>query len=113
TDVRVESAFDQVVTHRRGDCQQQTRCSRQGCCQTTCGDQADNPARQVGDFRVGQYQDIVVNNHLVAFPATLGSGSGEVHALVVIQLDTAVVVLDRKSTCLNSSHVKISYAVFC
>src|SRR5690606_39701100 len=26
---------------------------------------------------------------------------------------TALALLDRKSTCLNSSHVKISYAVFC
>src|SRR5690606_40316256 len=29
------------------------------------------------------------------------------------QSSTAVAVLDRKSTRLNSSHVKISYAVFC
>src|SRR5690606_41534358 len=27
--------------------------------------------------------------------------------------DLIVAALDRKSTCLNSSHVKISYAVFC
>src|SRR5690606_40622202 len=36
----------------------------------------------------------------------LGLGSGE-------QLRPAVMLKDRKSTRLNSSHVKISYAVFC
>src|SRR5690606_42001582 len=32
---------------------------------------------------------------------------------VVVQLRRVIISLDRKSTRLNSSHVKISYAVFC
>src|SRR5690606_41644700 len=35
------------------------------------------------------------------------------HAVADIGLKVATVALDRKSTRLNSSHVKISYAVFC
>src|SRR5699024_10867086 len=31
----------------------------------------------------------------------------------VLQLKNAAIVIDRKSTRLNSSHVSISYAVFC
>src|SRR5690606_39311387 len=37
----------------------------------------------------------------------------EVLALEAIQPPSDVGILDRKSTRLNSSHVKISYAVFC
>src|SRR5690606_41973527 len=37
---------------------------------------------------------------------------GELRA-VAANIDTLLVVIDRKSTRLNSSHVKISYAVFC
>src|SRR3712207_8199152 len=35
------------------------------------------------------------------------------HALAALLLDHALVVRDRKSTRLNSSHANISYAVFC
>src|SRR5690606_14171219 len=36
-----------------------------------------------------------------------------VHAVLERRLDVAVLYVDQKSTRLNSSHVKISYAVFC
>src|SRR5690606_39670938 len=39
-----------------------------------------------------------------------GRGRGRVHPVEVVG---GVGALDRKSTRLNSSHVKISYAVFC
>src|SRR5690606_40517447 len=38
---------------------------------------------------------------------------GEIEAVITGYLPTAEHVQDRKSTRLNSSHVKISYAVFC
>src|SRR5690606_39752083 len=43
--------------------------------------------------------------------ARLAGGLGAQELAVAVQLRP--VVLDRKSTRLNSSHVKISYAVFC
>src|SRR5690606_35646804 len=42
----------------------------------------------------------------------LMAGNGLVHTLASV-LSPAAGALDRKSTRLNSSHVKISYAVFC
>src|SRR5690242_21251690 len=40
--------------------------------------------------------------------------SGQLHCVVTLVLQTSPVkVLDRKSTRLNSSHMSISYAVFC
>src|SRR5690625_1663697 len=41
------------------------------------------------------------------------SGTKEVAGAVISSMLTTIVVLDRKSTRLNSSHVAISYAVFC
>src|SRR5947199_3145333 len=38
---------------------------------------------------------------------------GETHAVRLQQLPVRVIELDRKSTRLNSSHLGISYAVFC
>src|SRR5256885_12124606 len=38
---------------------------------------------------------------------------GEAETLLAKQYDRPVMVLDRKSTRLNSSHLVISYAVFC
>src|SRR3712207_7075736 len=48
-------------------------------------------------------------------PVRLGltAGQGLVHALAYRDDQHVAVVLDRKSTRLNSSHANISYAVFC
>src|SRR5438874_3646868 len=43
-------------------------------------------------------------------PAPIGSDSGQDYGAVVGRVTS---VVDRKSTRLNSSHVEISYAVFC
>src|SRR5690606_39521547 len=37
----------------------------------------------------------------------------QVYDLDINRIEKISVLKDRKSTCLNSSHVKISYAVFC
>src|SRR5690606_41135870 len=42
-----------------------------------------------------------------------GAGIDEDAAVVRLFADLGMTMLDRKSTRLNSSHVKISYAVFC
>src|SRR5690606_39592351 len=47
--------------------------------------------------------------HVVGDPATGQASWGYAHAAAGL----AVAVFNRKSTRLNSSHVKISYAVFC
>src|SRR5690606_41490000 len=50
----------------------------------------------------------------LAAPGTVGIGGPEVLPLAVQPVGlVGTEVLDRKSTRLNSSHVKISYAVFC
>src|SRR5690606_42111505 len=49
--------------------------------------------------------------HLVPDPAPLRRGHRLEVELAVLDLDERAVDLDRKSTRLNSSHVKISYAV--
>src|SRR5690606_41420589 len=45
-------------------------------------------------------------------PSTLPTGSHRLTSRPVPTLGKAIVGIDRKSTRLNSSHVKISYAVF-
>src|SRR5690606_26928917 len=40
-------------------------------------------------------------------------GASLINQVFVEEFKTKTIVLDRKSTRLNSSHVKISYAVFC
>src|SRR5690606_41881752 len=51
--------------------------------------------------------DILVNNVGVGGPV------GNAVDLDLMEWDKALRIKDRKSTRLNSSHVKISYAVFC
>src|SRR5690606_19746255 len=45
--------------------------------------------------------------------AALVRADGAVHLDAVATVDAHLALVDRKSTRLNSSHVKISYAVFC
>src|SRR5690606_41754172 len=47
---------------------------------------------------------------LAHFRSVLQRGAAARHHFLGVELDQAI---DRKSTRLNSSHVKISYAVFC
>src|SRR5690606_40190368 len=54
----------------------------------------------VGDLRIG----ITVGYQLQQFPLAVAEPHGQIRLLFQ---------QDRKSTRLNSSHVKISYAVFC
>src|SRR5437868_11905604 len=81
-------------------------------------DLAPNP-RQVG--LIGDSQGVNGDDKQVGFVATdaaPGNGNAHVYRVSGNQNGTpiggyTVVVLDRKSTRLNSSHVSISYAVFC
>src|SRR5690606_40215413 len=69
----------------------------------------NNPVEQITDTEVMKGADGLDN-----FEAHRVKLKGIVHALVVIGLVRCQNNgLDRKSTRLNSSHVKISYAVFC
>src|SRR5256885_9695208 len=59
-----------------------------------------------------------VNLAFVAFSQALGKLDGQVFVLFVIVVAAAEAavglgIIDRKSTRLNSSHLVISYAVFC
>src|SRR5690606_39490722 len=63
----------------------------------------------------GQYFIIRNGRDVVSgarFPSELGVRATDARTLV-IELESPAPWLDRKSTRLNSSHVKISYAVFC
>src|SRR5690606_8544588 len=92
-DLRIDDRLDQVVTDGRGDGQQQTGSRGQRRRDGTCCDQTDDPARQVGDFRVGQYDDVVVDGQLVAVPAALLRSRSEGSVGVVVHLNTTIVVL--------------------
>ena len=81
------------MTDCRGDRQQQTSRSGQRRRDGTRRDQADDPAWQVGDFRVGQNDDVVVHGQLVAVPATLLRSRSEGSAGVVVHLYATVAVL--------------------
>src|SRR5690554_7659280 len=64
----------------------------------------------------GQVHDgvwLVLGQYAVYFGAVADVDLLEAVALVVADLGQAFEVADRKSTRLNSSHVRISYAVFC
>src|SRR5690606_39514325 len=62
-------------------------------------------------FRVGRYVDVVVTLvQLFIGKATVLPPEDHRHLMLASLLPYT---LDRKSTRLNSSHVKISYAVFC
>src|SRR5690349_22546489 len=66
----------------------------------------DRVARMVGDLRdaVGPDIDIMVDFH--GRPASANAAMAYIDAIADARID-------RKSTRLNSSHVEISYAVFC
>src|SRR5690606_39355182 len=72
--------------------------------------QTDALVREIGEHASGidgvlkTYSVTGVGNRLDANPSESGENTGRIN--IVMQPD-------RKSTRLNSSHVKISYAVFC
>src|SRR5690606_40886875 len=70
----------------------------------------------LGSFVAGTLATLVVAVFApILTQAALAVGPAEYFALMVLGLICAVALAqgDRKSTRLNSSHVKISYAVFC
>src|SRR5690606_40994914 len=84
----------------------------------------NTPARAIAWSRLGG------ENHMSASPpveAVVNDPAAEAHLALVehhrlaggdgplglVEFHPPAIVLDRKSTRLNSSHVKISYAVFC
>src|SRR5690606_41669831 len=54
----------------------------------------------------------VLTGTIQASPVALTDPAGRVYPLIMVG-PVAILPEDRKSTRLNSSHVKISYAVFC
>src|SRR5690606_41947335 len=72
------------------------------------GDDRRDPVRAV--FALGVVDLVGAQQRLVDAAYDGGHAVGWVEALVGVHLPGEV---DRKSTRLNSSHVKISYAVFC
>src|SRR5439155_12347299 len=54
-----------------------------------------------------------VDVHTLEFEPTQNARPGSSGVMTIKILDGGTTVLDRKSTRLNSSHVAISYAVFC
>src|SRR5690606_41849101 len=76
------------------------------------GEHAQRQQGQVGQRRVGQKIDeAIVRQHQHAAVHRAGHGQRQQRRGVTGQLGGKG--RDRKSTRLNSSHVKISYAVFC
>src|SRR3712207_6907555 len=68
------------------------------------GREAEEPAGIRDDRRAGAFQPD---------RDAVGLEDGERHGQVARVLVDDLAALDRKSTCLNSSHANISYAVFC
>src|SRR5699024_12380050 len=64
----------------------------------------------MGIIRVILRRDSILENNLVQ---TIGSAGESVAAGAIFTLPALFLWADRKSTRLNSSHVSISYAVFC
>src|SRR5436309_12683806 len=74
--------------------------------------------RSVAATVVGEVVFILLSAHFVEWgilPTGASDRSGEINNVLWLftVLAIPVFMLDRKSTRLNSSHVKISYAVFC
>ena len=93
-DLRVDRTFDKVVRYSRRDRQKQTSSRRKRSSQTTSSNQTDYPTRQVGDFGVGQNQDVAVElGQLVTGPAFFSGHFLHSCGLVVVVLDLAVAVL--------------------
>src|SRR5690349_10070034 len=69
--------------------------------------------RSMGDTEgKTQLLDATAGGATQRMPATQAP-AGKKRSLVPAAIGVVVVVADRKSTRLNSSHVEISYAVFC
>src|SRR5690606_4058926 len=67
-------------------------------------------------FRDESREEVVydmVSNKIIDFQQTFTIANTQQHAIGKVRKKTLRSFLDRKSTRLNSSHVKISYAVFC
>src|SRR5688572_31363233 len=75
------------------------------------------PSRRSSDLTVDSWNSDPDNNPATAaVPYSFTAGNAANHAAVVAGRDDGthgVVITDRKSTRLNSSHSQISYAVFC
>src|SRR5690606_40079358 len=67
---------------------------------------------EIGVVKVLFYARPGLIKHLFEFLCQIaGKLKADIHSVQLIGVD--IVLVDRKSTRLNSSHVKISYAVFC
>src|SRR5690554_4477517 len=57
----------------------------------------------------------IAKTHQFALPAVNVVGTNSINAVMETakKVNSPVIIQDRKSTRLNSSHVRISYAVFC
>src|SRR5690606_41928981 len=75
--------------------------------------EADQEGRQFALAAAHLLERIVVRQVLQLDPGALGLLLPQVPGQLRLRVQARVVELDRKSTRLNSSHVKISYAVFC
>src|SRR5436305_5089783 len=60
-----------------------------------------------------RFQNMVKQNELLEWATVFDNSYGTPRTPVEAALSSGQDVLDRKSTRLNSSHVRISYAVFC
>src|SRR5699024_11253027 len=66
------------------------------------------------DGILGNIIDILaVTATVIGVATTLGFGAKQINGGLSYLFDIPISFLDRKSTRLNSSHVSISYAVFC
>ena len=84
TDVLDHDVLDEVMRNRRCDNQQESRRRRECGRESSGRNQGYDPGGKIGDFRVGQHHDVIVDlDHLV-------------HALISAVLDQAVTVLVLK-----------------
>src|SRR5690606_40026797 len=79
----------------------------------TGGTTEDTTATTAGDTTVPDTTEGDTTSTTAAeTPDTTGAPAGEADGTIIIGTTDTIASLDRKSTRLNSSHVKISYAVF-
>src|SRR5204862_7652766 len=71
------------------------------------------PLDRLGHTSSGAHRVVDHDHRLAGIDLALDEFAGAVLLPLLANQETSIAAVDRKSTRLNSSHVEISYAVFC